>query len=134
MSSLLFVASAVALPGTIRVDGEEFEGALLDRSWPGVEREDVFVVERGGRLDPRIGGEVGKQALEAVHRQAVVGGAGGLLGPGGFGARGRGWGGRWCGCRVGRAEPRALETREARRAGAAALWVWWYSMGESLWR
>ena len=56
----------MALLGTIRVEGEELEGALLDRSWPGVEREDVFVVERGGRLNPRIGGEVRKQALEAA--------------------------------------------------------------------
>jgi hypothetical protein len=79
-----------ALLGTIRGDGEELEGALLDRSWSGVEREDVFVVERGGRLDPCIGGEVGQQALEAMHRQAVVGEAGGLLAPGGFGALGLG--------------------------------------------
>ena len=33
----------------------------------------TFVVECGGRLDPARGGEVGEQALEAVHRQAVVG-------------------------------------------------------------
>jgi hypothetical protein len=53
------------LLGTIRVDGEEFEGAALDRGWPGVEGEDVFLIEGGGRLDPAIGGEIGEEALEA---------------------------------------------------------------------
>ena len=64
------------LLGTIRVDGEEVEGAALDRGWPGVQGEDVFLVECGCRLDPAIGGEIGEQAAEAVHRQAVVGAAG----------------------------------------------------------
>src|SRR5207344_2545848 len=44
--SLSFVEGEGRLLGTIRVDGEEFEGALLDRGWPGVEGEDVFLVER----------------------------------------------------------------------------------------
>ena len=88
--SLSFVEGEGRLLGTIRVDGEEFEGALLDRGWPGVEGEDVFLVERRGRLDAGIGGEIGEQAFEAVHRQAVVGAAGCLLAPGGIGALGSG--------------------------------------------
>ena len=47
--------------------GEEFEGAALDLGWPGVEGEDIFLIEGGGRLDPAIGGEIGEEALEAVH-------------------------------------------------------------------
>jgi hypothetical protein len=42
--SLLFVEGEGRLLGTIRVDGEEFEGAALDRGWPGVEGEEVFLV------------------------------------------------------------------------------------------
>src|SRR5260370_7241950 len=40
---------------------------------PGLSSIGTFVVECGGPLDPARGGEVGEQALEAVHRQAVVG-------------------------------------------------------------
>ena len=37
--SLLFVEGEGRLLGTVGVDGEEFEGAALDRGWPGVEGE-----------------------------------------------------------------------------------------------
>jgi hypothetical protein len=65
------------LLGTIRVDTEKFEGALLDRGWPGVKGEEVFLVEGGGGLDAAIGPEVGEEGLEAVHRQTVRGASGG---------------------------------------------------------
>ena len=64
----MFVANAGQLLGTIRVDTEKFEGALLDRGWPGVKGEEVFLVEGGGGLDAAIGAEVGEEGLEAVHR------------------------------------------------------------------
>src|SRR4029077_19278117 len=74
------------LLGTIWVDCEKFEGAVLGRCRPGVQGEDVFLVEGGGGLETAIGGEVGEEGAEAVHRQAVVGAAGGLLAGGGVGA------------------------------------------------
>ena len=55
-----------------------------------MEGEEVFLVDRGGRLDPAIGGEIGEQAAEAVGRQTVVGAAGCLFAPGGVGALGLG--------------------------------------------
>ena len=76
------------LLGTIGVDAEEVEGAALDRGRPGVQGEDVFFVERGGRLDPAIGGEVGEQATEAMDGQTVVGATGRLLATRGVGALG----------------------------------------------
>src|SRR5262245_13804821 len=51
----------------------KLEGALLRRARPSVEGEDDRVVKCSGRRDPSSGGEVGEQALETVHRQAVVG-------------------------------------------------------------
>ena len=56
------------LLGTIWIDAEQFEGALLDWGWPGVKGEEVFLVEGGGGLDAAIGAEVGEEGLEAVHR------------------------------------------------------------------
>ena len=58
--SLSFIESECRLLGTVGVDGEEFEGAALDRGWPGVEGKEVFLVERGGRLDPAVCGEIGE--------------------------------------------------------------------------
>ena len=78
------------LLGTIRVDTEKFECALLDRGWPGVKGEEVFLVEGGGGLDAAIGAEVGEEGLEAVHRQTVRGASDGLLAVGGVGALGLG--------------------------------------------
>jgi hypothetical protein len=85
-----FVGSEVAVTGTIWVDGEKFEGALLGWGGPGVKGEDVFLVERGGGLDAGIGREIGKKCLEAVDRQAIVGASEGLLADGGFGTLGLG--------------------------------------------
>jgi hypothetical protein len=78
----------VRLLGTIRIDTEKFESALLDRGGLGVKGE-VFV-ERCGGLDAAIGGEIGEEGLEAVYRQAVVSASCGLLANGGFGTRGLG--------------------------------------------
>ena len=58
--SLSFIESECRLLGTVGVDGEEFEGAALDRGWPGVEGKEVFLVERGGCLDPAVCGEIGE--------------------------------------------------------------------------
>src|SRR5271154_2621707 len=67
LNSRLFARVRGQLLGTIRVDTEKFEGALLDRGWPGVKGEEVFLVEGGGGVDAAIGAEVGEEGLEAVH-------------------------------------------------------------------
>src|SRR6516225_4202166 len=62
-----------------RVDGEQAEGLGLDRRRRGDHRKTVSVVECGGHLVERAGGEVTQQAVEAVQRTAIGGNFAGAL-------------------------------------------------------
>src|SRR6516165_1947233 len=62
-----------------RVDGEQAEGLGLDRRRRGDHRKTVSVVECGGHLVERGGGEVTQQAVEAVQRTAIGGNFDGAL-------------------------------------------------------
>src|SRR5215467_12351145 len=62
-----------------RVDGEQAEGLGLDRGRRGDHRKTVSVVECGGHLVERAGGEVTQQAVEAVQRTAIGGNFAGAL-------------------------------------------------------
>lgn len=52
--------------GTLGGYAEQFEGAPLDRSWAGIEGEDVSFVQRGDCLDAGEGCEIGELALKGV--------------------------------------------------------------------
>src|ERR1700674_2253466 len=71
-------------------EGEEVAGLLLEGSGPGGQGEGLFGGDGGDQSVAGEGGEVGEEGAKAVHRQAVLGSPGGLLGDGGGGARGRG--------------------------------------------
>src|SRR6266849_10733914 len=87
----MYLGEGGGLLGTVGwFDAEQVEGLLLDRGGLGEEGE--LVGRAGGGDDgvSREGSKVGEQGLEAVDRQAVGGGAVGLLGDGGRRALGLG--------------------------------------------
>src|SRR6516162_9512693 len=60
-------------------EAEEIVGLLLERGRPGGEGEGALGVDGGNQGIAGQGGEIGKEAAEAVDREAVLGPAGGLL-------------------------------------------------------
>ena len=71
------------LLGTGDGNAEEFEGLLLDCGRAGEDGEGSFGSYRRDDRIAREGGQVGQQALEAVHGRAFGGASGGALGEGG---------------------------------------------------
>ena len=62
---------------------EECEGLMLDRGWSGRHGKCIVWCDCGDDSIAPQGSEIGRQRVEAVHWQAVVGQAGGLLGDSG---------------------------------------------------
>src|SRR3954451_5009800 len=62
-----------------RIDIEQGEGLGLDWGWGSNQGKAVCVIEGGGHLVERAGGEVAQQAVEAVHRTAIGGEFAGAL-------------------------------------------------------